>query len=123
MDNRVQEIMDTLNISKEEALDLMREDAAINRGERLEWEPTVEEEKQMRKNSKLSVERKRQKAQTKRERKVDVNKKTLIARLAEVCKEFDNCVIENDERTINFTYENKSYSINLIKHRTEKKEK
>ena len=57
MDNRIQELMDTLNISKEEALDLMREDAAINRGERLEWEPTVEEEKQMRKNSKLSVER------------------------------------------------------------------
>ena len=85
MDNRVQEIMDTLNISKEEALDLIREDAAINRGERLEWEPTVEEEKQMRKNSKLSVERKRQKAQTKRERKVDVNKKALITRLAEVC--------------------------------------
>ena len=66
MDNRVQDIMNTLNISKEEALDLIREDAAINRGERLEWEPTVEEEKQMRKNSKLSVERKRQKAQTKR---------------------------------------------------------
>ena len=117
MGKNIQEIMRTLDISKEEAQSLIREDYAIDRGERLEWEPTVQEETRMRQLTKPSVERKVKQNQ-KRVQKVDVDKRTIMCPLIDTYKAFEDFTIVNPERQISFTYGGEQYTFTLTKHRS-----
>ena len=56
-----------------------------------------------------------------KERKVNVEKRYIIKHLYDVLYTFaDNLEMRNDEKYIDFEYEDKSYTINLVEHRTKK---
>lgn len=120
----IEKNMRALRISYEEAAELVDDDLAIDRGERLDWEPTVEEEKAMRKATKIVGERKKSTEPVKRERKEDMVKQVLINLIAAALKggtDVDNVEITNKERMIAFTVGDENFEIMLTKKRKSKK--
>lgn len=125
MDEAVERLMRGGHYSLEEATQIAIDDWRIDHGDRCEWEPTVEEEKAMRKATKIVGERKKATAPVKRERKEDLVKQELIALLAAALGDGDlevaNVEITNKERMIAFTVGDESFEVMLTKKRKPKK--
>ena len=120
-DAKIKAIMTACNCSYKEALQIAREDEKIDRGERLEWEPTEAEEKAIRAANKVSAERKPRAKGVKRERAADDTKREIIEKIrALLAENYDNVVVENIEKVIEFQVNGESYAIDLKKHRDKK---
>lgn len=128
IDAQVKRLMDT-GLSYEEAFEVAVDDWLIDHGERIDWEPTVEEEKAMRKAAKIVGEREvltdeEKKAKRKAApRKEDAAKRKLIQLLFEALGAEDglkDVAIDNPERVISFKMGGESYSISLTRHRPPK---
>lgn len=116
MDKQIQTLMKNLDITREQALQVMADDKAIDRGEKL-FEMTQEQKQ---------VEKKMRSAGTRRKpvippsgpppRKEDADKRRLISSLADFINEIDcgePCVITNPERQIDFEYHGRKMRITL----------
>lgn len=125
LDEAVERLMKSGQYSLAEATEIAIDDWRIDHGDRCEWEPTVEEEKAMRKATKVVGERKKSTAPVKRERKEDEVKQALIALLAAALGDGDlaveNVDITNKERMIAFTVGEDSFEVMLTKKRKAKK--
>ena len=125
MDEAVERLMKGGHYSLEEATQIAIDDWRIDHGDRCEWEPTVEEEKAMRKATKVVGERKKSATPVKRERKEDEVKQALINLLAAALGEGDldvaDIVITNKERMIAFNVGDDSFEVMLTKKRKAKK--
>lgn len=122
LDEMVERIMRSGHYSLEEATEIAIDDWRIDHGERCEWEPTVEEEKAIRKATKIVGERKKSAVPAKRERKEDIAKIELIAILANALDgRGENVEVVNKERLISFIFGDESYEITLTKKRKPKK--
>lgn len=122
MDEAVERLMRGGHYSLEEATQIAIDDWRIDHGDRCEWEPTVEEEKAMRKATKVVGERKKSAAPVKRERKEDAVKQDLIALLAEALGAYgEDVVVTNKERMIAFNVGDESFEVMLTKKRKAKK--
>lgn len=119
-DRRIAATMAACNCSYEEAAKILREDAAIDRGDRLDWEPTEEEEKAIRAANKIQGERK-PRTKTERERPVDLTKREIIEKIRSVlAADYSNVVVTNVEKVIEFSIGDDNYAIDLKKHREKK---
>ena len=127
LDEAVERLMKSGQYSLAEATEIAIDDWRIDHGDRCEWEPTVEEEKAMRKATKVVGERKKSTTPVKRERKEDEVKQALIALLAAALGDGDlaveNVDITNKERMIAFTVGEDSFEVMLTKKRKAKKQK
>lgn len=125
MDEAVERLMRGGHYSLEEATQIAIDDWRIDHGDRCEWEPTVEEEKAMRKATKVVGERKKSATPVKRERKEDEVKQALINLLAAALGEGDldvaDIVVTNKERMIAFNVGDDSFEVMLTKKRKAKK--
>ena len=125
LDEAVERLMRGGHYSLEEATQIAIDDWRIDHGDRCEWEPTVEEEKAMRKATKVVGERKKSTTPVKRERKEDEVKQALIALLAAALGDGDlaaeNVDITNKERMIAFNVGEDSFEVMLTKKRKAKK--
>lgn len=125
LDEAVERLMKSGQYSLAEATEIAIDDWRIDHGDRCEWEPTVEEEKAMRKATKVVGERKKSAAPVKRERKEDEVKQALINLLAAALGDGDlaveNVDITNKERMIAFTVGEDSFEVMLTKKRKAKK--
>lgn len=122
MDEAVERLMRGGHYSLEEATQIAIDDWRIDHGDRCEWEPTVEEEKAMRKATKVVGERKKSATPVKRERKEDAVKQELIALLAEALGAYgEDVVVTNKERMIAFNVGEDSFEVMLTKKRKAKK--
>ena len=125
MDEAVERLMKSGQYSLAEAREIAIDDWRIDHGDRCEWEPTVEEEKAMRKATKVVGERKKSAAPVKRERKEDEVKQALINLLAAALGDGDldiaDIEITNKERMIAFTVGDDSFEVMLTKKRKAKK--
>lgn len=132
VESQVKRLMAT-GLSYEEAFEVAVDDWRIDhpetKGERLEWEPTLEEEKAMRKAAKIVGEREvltEEEKKAKRKaapRKEDVAKRKLIQLLFEALGAGDglkDVAIDNPERVISFKMGGESYSVSLTRHRPPK---
>ena len=128
VDAQVKKLMAT-GFSYEEAFELAVDDWRIDHKERLDWEPTVEEEKAMRKAAKIVGERKvltEEEKKAKRKaapRKEDAAKRQLIQLLFEALGAEDglkDVAIDNPERVVTFKMGGESYSVSLTRHRPPK---
>lgn len=108
-----------LGCSYEEACQVIEDDKIIDsKNGRCDWEPSIEEERAMRKATKLKVGRQEKGERKKVERKPDEVKENFIAALATYLEEnYSNVAVTNAAREISFTIGEDSYSIQLIKHR------
>ena len=112
MEEKIQKLMKSLNISREEAIDLIEEDKRIDRGEKLyELDPELE------KGAKKArqADRKKSDTPTKRERKPKPEKaeicSAMMAGLAELGVVDFN--ITNPEREFLFTHNGTKYKVTL----------
>ena len=110
---QVEKLMKTLDITADEALQLIADDKAIDKGEKL-FELSQEQkqtEKQMRQADR-AVNAYGKKVQ--RERKVDEDKETLLNVLfSAVLPLCDGYEVQNAEREFTFTYHGKKYKVVL----------
>lgn len=115
METQIKQLMDTLGISREEALDVIDCDKRIDKGEKL-FELTKEQQANVKKATSTGT---RKSTSTKRERKEDTDKRELMGIIAEALGEVaDEQTITNAEREINFVYKNRKFKVVLSAPRT-----
>ena len=114
----IQKQIDLLHISYAEAAQLVDDDYKIDHGGRCDWEPSVEEEKAMRKATKLVADRAKRSKPAKREKKENTPKRELIALLAEaLAGNGISADVTNPERMIAFEYAGERFEVTLIQKR------
>ena len=133
-EKQITKMMTTLKISREEAIDLIREDEEIDRMSMSEVDNdlTPEQKKAKKKATNTTVDKtKRSYTFTKRERKPDEVKREIIEVIAQnidrCCFGEDLHTVENvhilkPEKEITFTVNGEAYSVTLTKHRKPKGE-
>ena len=112
MEEKIQKLMKSLNISREEAIALMEEDRRIDRGEKLyELDPELE------KGAKKArqADRKKSDTPTKRERKPKPEKAEICSAMMEGLAELGvaDFNITNPEREFSFTHNGTKYKVTL----------
>lgn len=111
MEERIKNLMKALECTREEALEIIADDEAIDKGEKL-FELSAEQKKaskQARQSSRKVAEKK-----TKRERKVDTDKQTLFKILIDTFGEIgDNLEIINQDRELEFKFNERKFKIVL----------
>lgn len=113
MNEQIQKLMKTLNISEEEARQVIEDDRRIDKGEKL-FELSAELEAGAKKAR--QADRKKSDTPIKRERKPNDEKAGLIELLSEVVKEQPACVsleVTNKEREFIFSWMGTKYKVVL----------
>lgn len=122
-DNQKERMMKALNISSEEADELLAYDKRIDKGERCEFDLDLEKEKEAKKMANSST---RKAIKTTRTRAENPTKQTIISQIADFLSKIDeitceNVEIINKERQIGFKVGENSYEITLTQKRKPKK--
>lgn len=113
MNKRLFQLMQTLDISEQEALELIEDDEKINKGEKL-FELTDEQKANSKKARQTGT--RTQTTPTKRERKEDTDKRFLISILYKALADNTNdAVVEitNAERQIDFEHNGRKFRVVL----------
>ena len=122
--DRVDEIVDLLGCSIAEAEQILADDKAIDKGQRMTFDLTKEEEK---KALKLANVREHKKPAVykfnQRERKADTTKEGVVQQIYDYLVEngYENVEILNKSKLISFKIGEDTYEFNLIRKRKPKK--
>ena len=119
---QVERIMNGLKCSREEALEIIECDKAIDRGERMPFDLDPETEKQAKKFANVGT-RATDGKKTERKRKENPTKATIIAEIARFLTEngYENVEITNKERQIAFKIGEDCFELTLVQKRKPKK--
>jgi hypothetical protein len=119
--DRVAELMTYLKCTKEEALEIIECDKAIDRGERVYFDLDPEAEKQAKKYANTGT-RQTNGQKTERKRKENPTKATIIAEISEFLtqKGYEMVEITNKERRIAFKVGENAYELTLVQKRKPK---
>ena len=116
---KVDNLVDKLECSIDEAVDILDADKAIDQGKQLDFDLSPEEHKKAMKLA--NVREHTMTTKTTRTKKIDDEKKAIIAGIAEFLGKCDvnceNISISNVDREIKFTVGANKYTITLIKNR------
>lgn len=121
----IQRVMNSLKISKEEAIEILQADEAIEQGEKL-FEQTAEQKKASK--AMTSAGGGKHKEKTKRERKVDADREKIIeAIIGAILYDVDECkgriVVDSLPGVeCSFEFNGNQYTVKLIKHRKPKEQ-
>ena len=120
-ESQIQRIMRSLKCSREEAVEILMADKAIDRGERMEFDLSPEAEKQAKKLANTGT-RQTKGQKTERKRKENPTKATVIAELAQFLTENGHEMVEitNKERQIAFKVGENAYELTLVQKRKPK---
>ena len=124
-DKQAVQIMKALGCSYEEACQIIKDDEAIEKGEKL-FEQTAEQKKATKQMA--SAGGGKHKEKTKRERKPDADKATLIKAIDEGLRKagvpfIGSDLTQQNTADLSFKFNGNSYTVKLIKHRKPKEEK
>ena len=110
MEEKIQKLMKSLNISREEAIELMEEDRAIDRGEKLYELP-----KELQAGAKKARQADRKKTETKREKKPKPEKEEICSAMMDGLRELGVGEFEilNAEREFIFHKDGVKYKVTL----------
>lgn len=118
MEEKIKKLMKSLDISREEALEIINDDEKIDRGQKL-FEQTAEQKKATKKYSSVSKAVNAYGKSVTRNRKADDDKRYLINVLAESLGQLEiNHEVSNIEREINLVYNDRKFKIVLSAPRT-----
>lgn len=120
MEKQIQNLMDKLGISREDALQLIEDDKRIDKGEKL-FELTDEQKKNAKKVTNVGEKTKKTQKKAPNHKKNDT-KALIISQLSEFLTQnaeivAENVEIVNEERQISFKIGELSYSLTLTQHR------
>lgn len=109
-----------LGMTKEEALQVIADDADIDHGEAKDFDLTKEQQANAKKY--MGTGTRKNKEGVKRVRKEDPDKKKIISVIDDALWSLVNNDLEvvNPERQLDFEYNGKSYSVTLTQHRKPK---
>jgi len=117
-EKRIKQMMKTLKITREEAIEILRDDEAIDKGEKL-FELTPEQKKAEKEARKTGF--RKNTTPVKRERKVDEIKKGLMCDIKHLLEDLGAITQPlTTEAEMHFTFEKEEYTIKLIRHRKKK---
>lgn len=120
-EKRVEKLMKTGRYSLEECQQLVLDDEKVDKGEPLPWDLTKEEKANQKKA--LSTGTRVQKTPTKRTKKDNPLKKSIIDEIALALGEnaiYENVEIVNGERLIAFTVGDSKFELTLVQKRDKK---
>ena len=125
MNPQIAKLMQTLDCSEEEALDILQQDKAIDRGERVDFDLSKEDEKRAKKYANADTH-KRPAKPVQREHKPNEQKEAIITELYEILLQnakisAENVEIANKNRQIVFSVGEKHYDLMLVEKRPPKK--
>ena len=120
-ETQVERIMRNLKCSREQAEQILADDKAINRGERMDFDLSPEAEKQAKKYANTGT-RQTNGQKTERKHKENPTKATVIAELAQFLAEngYEMVEITNKERQIAFKVGENAYELTLVQKRKPK---
>ena len=124
-EKRIEMLMKTLNINREEAIELEEYDDDVNKGKKTQYDLTPEQEKNVREMNRRVEHRKY--GTGKHERKPNELKEAIVAELAEFLAEdaqgqaYEDVEITNANRMIHFKVGEKEFDLQLIEKRAKKK--
>ena len=101
--------MKTLNLTREQALQVIEDDKRIDKGEKL-FELTDEQKANAKKTTNVGT---RKSTKVKREKKADDDKADIMALVRNALEGVDNLVVVNAEREITFEFNNRKFKIVL----------
>ena len=113
-EKQIQKLMTTLDLTREEAIQLIADDKEIDRGAKM-FELSAEQEKASKK-ARQTTGKVEKKAPTKREKKSDNEKLILMNAFNEVLEQMEEVAnIEklNEERETTFTFNGRKFKITL----------
>lgn len=120
---RIDEIVDLLGCSIAEAKQIIADDKAIDKGERMSFDLTPEKEKQAKKYANVREHKKPTAYKwEKRERKADTTKEGVIEQISQFLTNngYQNVEILNKSKLISFKIGEDTYEFNLIRKRKPK---
>ena len=125
-EKRVDELVDLLGCSIAEAKQIIADDKAIDKGERMSFDLTPEQEKQAKKYANVREHKKKTPASyqwDKRERKADTTKEGVIEQISQFLIEngYANVEILNKSKLISFKIGEDTYEFDLKRKRKPKK--
>lgn len=123
METQVEKLMRVLDLTEEEALQVIADDKAIDRGERMSFDLDKETEKQAKKYANVGTRKSAEKVT--KTRKENPTKATVITEIFKLLNEnaeisAENVVILNKERQISFKIGENSFELTLTQKRKPK---
>lgn len=118
-EKQIAQMMKSLGCSREEAIQIIKDDEAIEKGEKL-FEQTAEQKKASK--AMTAAGGGKHKEKTKRERKVDADKHDLMDGICEWFSRNPSDYTRKGDTEVTFEYLGNTYTIKLIKHRKPKEE-
>lgn len=121
MDKQIEKLMRNLKCTRAEAEQIIADDKAIDRGERMAFDLDPQAEKQAKKYANTGT-RQTNGAKTERKRKENPTKATIIAEISEFLTEkgYEMVEITNKERQIAFKVGENAYELTLVQKRKPK---
>lgn len=121
-ESQIERIMNGLKCSREEAEQILADDKAIDRGERMSFDLDKETEKQAKKYARTGT-RQTNGEKIERKRKENPTKASIIAEIANFLTEngYDSVEITNKERQIALKVGENAFELTLVQKRTPKK--
>ena len=121
-ESQIERIMNGLKCSREEAEQILADDKAIDRGERMSFDLDKETEKQAKKWANTGT-RQTNGEKTERKHKENPTKATIIAEIANFLTEngYDSVEITNKERQIALKVGENAFELTLVQKRQPKK--
>ena len=122
MEEKIKQLMNALQVTREEAIEIIECDKAIDKGERVDFDLPKEQEKEAKKWANVSEKTKKTERKTP-VRKENVAKSTIISEISTFLTEkgYEFVEITNKERQIAFVFGQNDYELTLVQKRKPKK--
>ena len=121
-ESQKEKLMRLLGCSEAEAIDIIASDKAIDKGEKVDFDLTPEQEREVKKYRAVGTRKTDKTQPSERKRKENPTKATVIAEIAQFLTEngYESVEITNKERQIAFKVGENAYEFTLVQKRKPK---
>ena len=124
MNEQIQKMMKNLGLTEQEARELLADDAKIDKGQKMAFDLTPEQEKNAKKVRATGTKKPTAYKFENRKRKENTEKRDILKAIFELAEDcWDNAELVNPERQVDFHLNGNHYSITLTCHRPPKEGK
>ena len=124
MNEQIQKLMNTLGLTEQEARELIADDAKVDKGQKMAFDLTPEQEKNAKKARATGTKKPTAYKFENRKRKENPEKRDILKAIFELAEDcWDNAELVNPERQVDFHLNGNHYSITLTCHRPPKEGK
>lgn len=124
MNEQIQKMMKNLGLTEQEARELLADDAKIDKGQKMAFDLTPEQEKNAKKARATGTKKPTAYKFENRKRKENTEKRDILKAIFELAEDcWDNAELVNPERQVDFYLNGNHYSITLTCHRPPKEGK